>query len=87
MKITEAKAGMKVAVFGITVIDAMFTGAKDGDSGTVVAGIGETIPSHPDLRDDVAGNTSDDVLIELDKNGEILILDDTQTVVLLEGGK
>lgn len=87
MKITEAKAGMKVAVFGMTAIDTMFTGAVDGDSGTVLAGMGEPIPSHPDLRDDIVGNPSGDVLVLLDKNGEIAILDEDQSVVLLEGGK
>lgn len=86
MKITEAKAGMKVAAFGLNFADLMFAGAVDGDSGTVIAGIGEPLTAHPKLKEEAIGETSEYVYISLDKNGQLLVVDETQSLELLEGG-
>ncbi len=86
MKMTEVKTGMKVAAFGIAPADTFFTGAENGDSGTVLVAIGEPLPRHENLKPESEGKISEYVYVILDKNGELLVLDETQSVVVLEGG-
>jgi hypothetical protein len=77
MAYQELKAGDVVIMTEVSPADEFMVGLRVGDRVTVLAGVGEVIPSHDILSDNVIGSTNDDdVAIGVTDRGTPALLGD-----------